>query len=119
VQEGDAWVALYPLEKGRTRLSAGIDATAASPIIGKQWFSWDAAADAHYRWVVAPARTFYRSLEAWGPLPLLRPRMGQPSQSRLADLLRHACHPEAACRPPACLMPSHVNLPSQWRKQQA
>ena len=62
VQEGDAFVAFYPLE-GRTRLSAGLDASAEAAIIGKQWFSFDPAADEHYRWIIAPARTFYRSVE--------------------------------------------------------
>ena len=65
VQEGDAFVSFYPAEGNVTRVSAGVDAAEAAPIIGRQWFSWaptDGGND-HYRWAVAPARTFYRNLE--------------------------------------------------------
>ena len=58
-------MAFYPAEGNVTRVSAGVDAAEAAPVIGRQWFSWapsDGGND-HYRWAVAPARTFYRNLE--------------------------------------------------------
>lgn len=61
VQEGDAFVSLYPSDV--LKISCGVDCPTAS-IIGKQWFSWTPDTDDHYRWIIAPARTFYTSLEA-------------------------------------------------------
>lgn len=66
VQEGDAFVSLYPGET--LKISCGLDCPAA-PIIGKQWRSWVPDQDEHYRWIIAPARTFYTSLEARTVVP--------------------------------------------------
>ena len=60
VQEGDAFVSLYP--SNTLKISCGVDCPAA-PIIGRQWKSWVPDQDEHYRWIIAPARTFYTSLE--------------------------------------------------------
>lgn len=75
-------MAFYPTGGNATRVSAGVDAAGAAPVIGRQWFSWAPtdADDEHYRWAVAPARTFYRSLEVGAPprhvlLPLLCPAL--------------------------------------------
>ena len=46
-----------------TRLSYGINHAAEAPIIGSQWFSWSPDDGEHYRWAIAPARTFAPSLE--------------------------------------------------------
>ncbi|BDA45737.1 probable UDP-3-O-acyl-N-acetylglucosamine deacetylase 5, m [Coccomyxa sp. Obi] len=60
VQEGDAFVSFYPGDF--LKITCGVDYPAA-PIIGKQWYSWVPDEDEHYRWIIAPARTFYTSLE--------------------------------------------------------
>lgn len=46
-----------------TRLSYGINHAAEAPIIGSQWFSWSPEDGEHFRWAIAPARTFAPSLE--------------------------------------------------------
>lgn len=64
VQEGDAFVSFYPGDF--LKITYGVDYPAA-PIIGKHWYSWVPDEDEHYRWIIAPARTFYTSLEARDP----------------------------------------------------
>lgn len=61
MQEGDAFISLYPSET--LKISYGLDLEEAALVIGKQWFTWVPSESDHYRWVVAPARTFYTSLE--------------------------------------------------------
>lgn len=56
VRRQDAFISLYP--EGVQRLTYGIDYSDESEVIGKQWFTWAPAEDQHYRWQIAPARTF-------------------------------------------------------------
>ena len=51
-----------------TRLSYGINHAAEAPIIGSQWLSWSPEDGEHYRWAIAPARTYAPSLEVWRKL---------------------------------------------------
>lgn len=57
----DAFITFFP--EGTQRLTYGIDHLKEAPIIGKQWFSWAPAEDKHYRWHIAPARTYAASLQ--------------------------------------------------------
>ena len=59
-QDG-SFVSFFPEQQ--TRVTYGIDHHAEAPIIGKQWLSWSPDDDEHYRWAIAPARTFAPSLE--------------------------------------------------------
>lgn len=59
-QDG-SFVSFFPDQQ--TRLTYGIDHLAEAPIIGKQWLSWSPDDDEHYRWAIAPARTYAPSLE--------------------------------------------------------
>jgi hypothetical protein len=62
VQDGDSFVTLYPSDM--LKLTSGLDLSALAPVIGKQWFTWVPFQEReHYRWIVAPARTFFTSLE--------------------------------------------------------
>jgi len=61
VTDGDAFIAYVPGDT--VRISYGVDHSADAAVIGKQWASWNAAADDHYRYVLAPARTYAPSLE--------------------------------------------------------
>lgn len=47
--------ALFP------RYTAGLDRTAAAPVIGAQWHSWSYARGEHFRYALAPARMFASS----------------------------------------------------------
>ncbi|KAL0042919.1 hypothetical protein WJX79_003736 [Trebouxia sp. C0005] len=62
LRRGDAFITFFP--EGTQRLTYGIDHLQEAPIIGKQWFSWAPAEDKHYRWHIAPARTYAASLQA-------------------------------------------------------
>lgn len=57
----DAFITLFP--EATQRLTYGIDYTDESEVIGKQWFTWAPSEDQHYRWVIAPARTFATSVQ--------------------------------------------------------
>jgi UDP-3-O-acyl-N-acetylglucosamine deacetylase len=57
----DAFITFFP--EGTQRLTYGIDHLKEAPIIGKQWFSWAPSEDKHYRWHIAPARTYAASLQ--------------------------------------------------------
>ena len=61
VRREDAFITFFP-EKTQ-RLTYGLDETREAPIIGKQWFSWAPSEDLHYRWGIAPARTYAPSLQ--------------------------------------------------------
>lgn len=61
VQEGESFVAFFPGPS--TQLSVGVDHAAVAPVIGRQWFSWSPGRDDHFRWEVAPARTFFASAD--------------------------------------------------------
>ena len=61
LRRGDAFITFFP--EGVQRLTYGIDHLKEAPIIGKQWFSWAPAEDKHYRWHIAPARTYAASLQ--------------------------------------------------------
>ena len=61
LRRGDAFITFFP--EGTQRLTYGIDHLQEAPIIGKQWFSWAPAEDKHYRWHIAPARTYAASLQ--------------------------------------------------------
>lgn len=61
VRRGDAFITFFP--ENTQRLTYGIDDSKEAPIIGKQWFSWAPSEDEHYRWVIAPARTYAASLQ--------------------------------------------------------
>ena len=65
VQEGESFISLFPADT--LKISCSVDKMEEAPIIGRQWFSWVPRDDEHYRWVIAPARTFYTSLK----VPLL------------------------------------------------
>ena len=64
VSRGDAFITLYPSDT--LKLSCGVDHAKEAPIIGRQWFSWAPFQDDHYRWIIAPARTFYKSMKVPG-----------------------------------------------------
>ena len=61
VSRGDSFITFYPSDT--LKISCGVDHAKEAPIIGRQWFSWAPFQDDHYRWIVAPARTFYRSMK--------------------------------------------------------
>ena len=69
VREGDSFISFYPgLD---SKITAGVDFSADSDIIGRQWYTWgpdDSTAtdnyDLHYRWEIAPARTVLPSIAA-------------------------------------------------------
>lgn len=48
VADGDGWIAFFP--GPFTQLTAGIDHTRVAPVIGCQWFTWQAD-DIHFRCV--------------------------------------------------------------------
>lgn len=60
IQEGDAMIALHPGPV--PRISIGLDDPEVD-VIGKQWFTWSPETDNHFRWEIAPARLYFRSLE--------------------------------------------------------
>lgn len=57
----------------RPHLSAGVDHFAAAPIIGWQFASWapNSGEQEHYRWKIAPARTYAESPD----VSIMLPRM--------------------------------------------
>lgn len=57
----DAFITFFP--ENTQRLTYGIDESREASIIGKQWFSWAPSEDQHYRWGIAPARTYAPSLQ--------------------------------------------------------
>lgn len=59
-----SFISFFPEQQ--TRLTYGIDHQAEAAIIGKQWMSWSPDEDDHYRWAIAPARTYAPSLEVRG-----------------------------------------------------
>ena len=61
VQRQDAFITLFP--EDTQRLTYGIDYSDESEVIGKQWFTWAPSEDQHYRWQIAPARTFATSVQ--------------------------------------------------------
>ena len=61
VRREDAFITFFP--ESTQRLTYGIDESREAPIIGKQWFSWAPSEDQHYRWGIAPARTYAPSLQ--------------------------------------------------------
>ena len=67
LRRGDAFIQFFP--EATSRLTYGIDHTQEAPIIGKQWFSWAPSEDQHYRWQIAPARTYAASLPVCGRQP--------------------------------------------------
>lgn len=64
VSRGDAFITFYPSDT--LKISCGVDHAKEAPIIGRQWFSWAPFQDDHYRWIIAPARTFYKSMKVPG-----------------------------------------------------
>lgn len=56
IRRGDAFMIFYPGAK--RMLTYGIDHTEEAPVIGKQWYSWALAEDDHFRFALAPAKTF-------------------------------------------------------------
>ena len=67
VSSGDSFITLYP--SNTLKISCGVDHAVEAPIIGRQWFSWAPFHDDHYRWIIAPARTFYKSMKVRSLLP--------------------------------------------------
>ena len=63
--ENGSFISFFP--DTCTQLTYGIDHAEAAPIIGKQWYSWSPTRDDHYRWAIAPARTFAESCEVMTP----------------------------------------------------
>lgn len=61
VRREDAFITFFP--ENTQRLTYGIDESREAAIIGKQWFSWAPSEDQHYRWGIAPARTYAPSLQ--------------------------------------------------------
>ena len=43
--------------------AVGVDCSAEAPVIGCQWFTWSPEGSEHFRWALAPARTFFASAE--------------------------------------------------------
>ena len=72
MQEGDAFLTYIP--SSSMRVSYGIDHTAEARVIGTQWASWSAldVENAHYKWTIAPARSYVTSPQvrddSWLPL---------------------------------------------------
>ncbi|KAL3153399.1 hypothetical protein ABBQ38_011737 [Trebouxia sp. C0009 RCD-2024] len=62
VRRDDAFITFFP--EGTQRLTYGIDESREATIIGKQWMSWSPGEDHHYRWAIAPARSYHPSLQA-------------------------------------------------------
>lgn len=59
MSKGDAFITFYPSDT--LKISCGVDHAKEAPIIGRQWFSWAPFEDEHFRWLISPARTFYKS----------------------------------------------------------
>ena len=69
VRRDDAFITFFP--EGTQRLTYGIDESREATIIGKQWMSWSPGEDHHYRWAIAPARSYHPSLQVCHPpIPL-------------------------------------------------
>ena len=82
VRREDAFITFFP--ESTQRLTYGIDESREALIIGKQWFSWAPSEDDHYRWQIAPARTYAPSLQVCMLFPSrcklsFSPRMLLPS----------------------------------------
>ena len=75
VSRGDAFITFYPSDT--LKVSCGVDHAAEAPIIGRQWFSWAPFQDDHYRWVIAPAKAFYKSMKVLGAAASWTPCMKQ------------------------------------------
>lgn len=43
-----------------------MDCSSEAPVIGCQWFTWSPEGGEHFRWALAPARTFFASAEVSG-----------------------------------------------------
>lgn len=63
VRRQDAFITLFP--EDTQRLTYGIDFSDESEVVGKQWFTWAPSEDQHYRWQIAPARTFATSVQVY------------------------------------------------------
>lgn len=61
VRQDDAFITFFP--EDTQRLTYGIDYSYDCEVIGKQWFTWAPAEDNHFRWEIAPARTFATSVQ--------------------------------------------------------
>lgn len=61
VRRDDAFITFFP--ENTQRLTYGIDESREATIIGKQWMSWSPGEDHHFRWAIAPARSYYPSLQ--------------------------------------------------------
>ena len=59
--QNGSFISFFPEQQ--TRVTYGIDHHEEAPIIGKQWMSWSPDEDEHYRWAIAPARTYAPSIE--------------------------------------------------------
>ena len=89
VMAGDAFISYVPT--GTTKITAGVDHTAESSFVGRQWFNWVPDVDDHFRWLVAPARHFAPSLEVCSRAPSSRPcRQGSKHGAACADALPDA-----------------------------
>ena len=114
LRRGDAFITFFP--EGTQRLTYGIDHLQEAPIIGKQWLSWAPADGQHYRWHIAPARTYAASLQVCAVDYLActcdcliqhacRPPQHFPPallSTQLASLMQHAGQPPSA--------PTHLPL---------
>lgn len=70
VRKEDAFITFFPEETHR--ITYGIDEKEAE-VIGKQWFCWAPAEDQHYRWQIAPARSYAPSLQVRSSSTSFRP----------------------------------------------
>lgn len=88
VRRDDAFITFFP--EGTQRLTYGIDESREATIIGKQWMSWSPGEDHHYRWAIAPARSYHPSLQvcvcALQISPLILVKDTSSHDQRLPDL---------------------------------
>jgi UDP-3-O-acyl-N-acetylglucosamine deacetylase len=61
VSRGDSFISFNPSDT--LKISCGVDHAKEAPVIGRQWFSWAPFEDDHYRWSIAPAKTFFKSMK--------------------------------------------------------
>ena len=61
MSRGDSFISFNPSHT--LKISCGVDHAKEAPVIGRQWFSWAPFEDDHYRWSIAPAKTFFRSMK--------------------------------------------------------
>ncbi|KAI3434519.1 hypothetical protein D9Q98_002592 [Chlorella vulgaris] len=67
VRDGEAFITYLPAPCAR--VSVGIDCTVSAPVIGRQWFTWNSEdvgshGKGHFRVALAPARTWYTSVQS-------------------------------------------------------